>query len=116
VIRSGIYIVTNPDFLKTKTEGDVACMLQDLDNDYFFIPENIEKLKLADFKEYSKMNTYKVGFLYEYLRILLPSLNRSDVFGIIFNKYQVYLSKRVMEKYITLWNKNRHKFIVNVSN
>lgn len=67
------------------------------------------KLKVPEeFKETRKDNTiYKVGFLRAFLKKLYPEKSYQDIVGIMNERYQLFLGKRQVERYVKEYEGNK---------
>ncbi len=111
MIRSGKRIIKDPKSLYREKDLLECRAVNARDEDFFLVPDYLKRKEISDLKNHSKMQSYKVGFLYEYLNQCFPQMKSSDIYSIIFDKYQVYLSQRNMQKHVTIWRKNRNEFL-----
>ena len=101
------HIIRDPQEVLRKNLTNEILEGAKVDVDYFLVPNYMLTREIKTFSMHQRCLMYKIGFLVEYLKVLHPEWSMENVYGLIFWKYQVFLSRRNMRQYYTHWKKNR---------
>jgi hypothetical protein len=87
-------IVVNPNDLLNYDANKKAFLLSAmLSNDLkFSVPTR--------FVDNTEKTTYKVGYLFQFIKLLIPSATHKDVYDILNTTFQVFLGERQLIRYI----------------